>query len=716
MNKSYQFYASCPKAIEDLVEYELQSFGASQIKLSVSGVFFSGSLETGYRACLWSRIANRIFITLKIFRIQTKDDIYKEVSSFDWNNHFSVNNTFAVTCSITSRKIITNNNYGSLLVKDAIVDYFRKENNKRPDIDKDQPDIRFHLHIGKDQVSLSLNLSGESLHKRGYRVAQGPATLKENVAAAILLRSNWHKLAQNRDFFIDPMCGTGTLPIEAAMIAGDIAPGLLKKKYGFIKWKLHDAKLWDSLIKEAQEKRDGALKKYPLILAYDNDPSAILAVQQNIKVAGLKGLIQVKKMSFQNVIPPDLYKNKQGLVAFNPPYGERLGNKSELNDFYRELGDILIKNFKGWNVSMIVGDEELSKRVGLKAFKVNTLFNGAIKCVLSQFKIYSNKNRIEFKMNDKAPSPGAQMFINRLNKNLKRLKKWIQKEDISSYRIYDADMPEYSAAIDYYEGKWAHIQEYAPPQAIPKEDALRRLTEIKRGAMQVLNLDPHHIFIKQRQRKKGKSQYGKMSDKNQFVSIKESGLTFLINLTDYLDTGIFLDHRITRKMICNQAKGRRFLNLFAYTGTATVYAAAGGAITTTTVDKSKTYLDWAKENMKINQLKGKEHQFIQADCMTFLKYSKETYDLIFLDPPTFSNSKDQKENFDIQLDHVKMIQLTMKQLAKNGLLIFSNNFRKFKLDFRVLEEYSVVDITEETLPMDFYRNRRIHQCWLVEYY
>lgn len=393
MNKQYNFFASSPKATEDLLAKELKEFGADDIKMSISGVYFKGSLQTAYRACLWSRITNQLYFILKDFEINTKDLIYKESSFINWEEHFDVDDTFAVSCTMSATNIVKHNHYGALLVKDAIADSFREKYGKRPSINKDDPDVMIHLHLDKTRALLSINLSGNSLHKRGYRQAKGVATLKENIAAAMLMRANWANIAMNNGSFIDPMCGTGTLPIEAAMIAGDIAPGILREKYGFIKWKKHKDDIWQSLLLECQQRKEKGLSKIPQIIGYDNERLSIAATHINIKAIGLDGYIHLEKKSLREIIPTEKNKNNPGLMASDPPYGHRLGNKDELFTFYNEFGNILRERFENWKVAVIVGDKELYRSIGLKASKTNTLYNGAIKCVLAQFEIFSTKDR-----------------------------------------------------------------------------------------------------------------------------------------------------------------------------------------------------------------------------------------------------------------------------------------------------------------------------------
>ncbi len=281
-----------------------------------------------------------------------------------------------------------------------------------------------------------------------------------------------------------------------------------------------------------------------------------------------------------------------------------------------------------------------------------------------------------------ALTPGAEMFANRLRKNLKQLGKWAERENICCYRLYDADMPEYALAIDLYQGaaRWAHVQEYAAPKSIDPDKASERLKEALSAIPGVLDIPAEQIFLKVRQRQKGSAQYERLAERGEFHEVQEDGLKLLVNFTDYLDTGLFLDHRLTRRMLRELAKDKRFLNLFGYTGTATVHAAVG-ARATTTVDMSRTYLDWARRNLALNGFEGQQHELIQADVLVWLEEEAERrYDLIFLDPPTFSTSKRMQDTLDVQRDHVALIRAAARLLSPDGTLIFSTNFRRFRLD------------------------------------
>ncbi len=717
----YSFFAACPRNLSDLAAAEIDSFKASAIaggdKIHPGGVSFKSTLESGYRHLLWSRISSRLLLQLASFEVESPEELYRGTRSIPWQEHLDPDATLVVRSVLKNTDVLNHSTFASQKVKDAIVDQFRENSGQRPSVDIRNPDITVHLFLDGNRAAISLDLSGESLHKRGYRLQAGPAPLKENVAAAILIRTGWPDIAAEGGAFLDPLCGSGTLLLEAAMIAGDIAPGLSRKKHGFSAWKMHDPGLWRQLVNEAEERRLAGSVNIPAIVGWDSSKRAVADAAANIETAGLRDKIHVEKRDINDARAPHL---KPGLIVSNPPYGERLGNMEELIPLYRSLGAVLTQEFKGWRASILTGSRELSMATGLKAAKVNTIFNGPIECTLATFQIYSEhekediREQIKAKKDSRPPlSPGAGMFANRLKKNLKHLKKWLKSNEITSYRIYDADMPEYSAAIDYYEGQWINLQEYMPPKTVDPVQAGKHLDEMIEGLIAVLDIPRRNIQVKTRKQQPGLAQYEKIAHSGEQHEIAEGGNIFLINLTDYLDSGIFLDQRLTRDIFRQLAAGKRVLNLFAYTGTATVYAAAGNAAATTTIDNSNTYLDWAKENMRLNGFSGRQHSFIKADCLSWLENAALEYDLIFLDPPTFSNSKGMKRTLDIQRDHVELIWKTIRLLAPGGTLLFSTNFRKFKLDMEKLPELKIEDISEETIPPDFERNRKIHYCWKI---
>ncbi|MDX1319410.1 MAG: bifunctional 23S rRNA (guanine(2069)-N(7))-methyltransferase RlmK/23S rRNA (guanine(2445)-N(2))-methyltransferase RlmL, partial [Oceanospirillum sp.] len=518
------------------------------------------------------------------------------------------------------------------------------------------------------------------------------------------------------------------LLIEAALIAMDQAPGLNRSHFGFFTWKQHDFDLWREVEHEAEARASLGRKRWNgLIYGYDASGKALVAAQKNIRRAGLDKIVNVTKKELAYFVQPTHAGNLEaGLVATNPPYGERISDMPSLIHLYRHLGDRLKESFPGWQVSVFTGNADLCHKMGLRSHKQYNMFNGALPCKLLLFAVAADSDQRvrpdkptqsteELIMDESAWSEGGRMFANRVRKNLKNLKKWLKKEKTECYRAYDSDIPEYAVAVDVY-GDHLHVQEYAPPKTIDPAKAERRLMDVIQVLPGVFNINPSNIHLKQRKRQSGRAQYEKMDKKREMMTVTEGPCKLLVNLDDYLDTGLFLDHRPIRTYIGEQSKDLRVLNLFCYTATATVHAAVGGARSTVSVDLSNTYLDWGKKNMRLNGFYGEEHEFIQADCKQWLQENSRLFDLIFMDPPTFSNSKRMKDVLDIQRDHGRMIRDAMRVLAPGGALIFSNNLRSFKMDESVLEEFDVQDISRESVPTDFARNPKIHHCFEIRYF
>ena len=736
MYAKLDFFASCPKGVESLLAEELATLGGEDIRQTVAGCHFRGVLEVAYRCCLWSRLANRILLHLRQIDAETRDFLYDGAKAIPWEDHFEPDATLAITFNGISREI-NNSHFGALVIKDAICDRLRDKADFRPNINKTSPDIRVHVRMSRNRADISLDLSGESLHRRGYRLDTGKAPLKENLAAALLVRAGWPEIAKQGGALVDPLCGSGTFLLEGALMAADIAPGLLRLNYGFHNWSGHVPKLWRELLEEARQRRtDGLAAMTNRFIGYEGDVRVVRQASENLRRSGLEKRIHIETRELANIEP---LKSISGLVISNPPYGERLGEESSLVWLYQHLGETFRNCFLGWKAAVITSNPTLSKRMGLRARKNYSFYNGALEARLLTFDIEeewffgAHKKSLEKeqgthsdKRSDKQPGAdassakeiapvqvnlgkGAEMFANRLRKNLKQLQKWVRKAEVECYRIYDADMPEYAVAIDLYKDQ-VLVQEYKAPATVDENKAQERLHDILQAIPAVLPVKPQQVTLKQRRRQSGKDQYRRMGDQQQRFEVSEGGCRFLVNLKDYLDTGLFLDHRPLRLRIQKEAAGKRFLNLFCYTGAATVHAAAGGASQTTSVDLSKTYLDWARQNLNLNGFSDR-HKLENADCIQWLKECKETYDLIFIDPPTFSNSKKMRDVFDIQEEHAAMLKRAMSCLARDGVLYFSNNFRKFRLDAELEEKFKVEEISAETIDRDFQRNQKIHRCW-----
>ncbi|XLY86782.1 bifunctional 23S rRNA (guanine(2069)-N(7))-methyltransferase RlmK/23S rRNA (guanine(2445)-N(2))-methyltransferase RlmL [Ectopseudomonas mendocina] len=721
MSDRYEIVLTCPKGLEGLLLEEAKALGLEEAREQTAAVRGQAEIEVAYRLCLWSRLANRVLLVLSRFAMNNADELYEGVKAVDWQDHLEPAGSLAVEFSGNGSGI-DNTHFGALKVKDAIVDRLRTAGGERPSIDKLNPDLRVHLRLDRGEAVLSLDLSGHSLHQRGYRLQQGAAPLKENLAAAVLIRAGWPRIAAEGGALADPMCGVGTFLIEAALMAADIAPNLKRERWGFSNWLGHVPAIWKKLHAEAEQRAAAGLAKPPLwIRGYEADPRLIQPGRNNVERAGLSDWVKIYQGELGSFEPrPD--QNQKGLVISNPPYGERLGDEASLLYLYQNLGERLRQACLGWEAAVFTGAPELGKRMGLRSHKQYSFWNGALACKLLLIKVQTEQfvtGERRAREDDQQPvseapqqarlSEGGQMFANRLQKNLKQLGKWARREGVECYRLYDADMPEYALAVDLYRD-WVHVQEYAAPRSIDPDKAQARLLDALAAIPKALGVAQSRVVIKRRERQTGTKQYQRQAAQGQFMEVSEGGVKLLVNLTDYLDTGLFLDHRPLRLRIQREAAGKRFLNLFCYTATATVHAAKGGARNTTSVDLSKTYLDWARRNLSLNGFSDK-HRLEQGDVTAWLGDDRGEYDLIFIDPPTFSNSKRMEGVFDVQRDHVELLDLAMARLARGGVLYFSNNFRKFQLDETLVARYQVEEISAQTLDPDFARNPKIHRAW-----
>jgi 23S rRNA (guanine2445-N2)-methyltransferase / 23S rRNA (guanine2069-N7)-methyltransferase len=708
-NNEYTFAATCGAGTESIVAEEIENCGGSKVEQGKGVVNWCGDLQSGYRSCLWSRFASRILLQISSFPVSNEDSLYEGALGVDWSEHLDSETTFAVDCTVAGDSVQIHSRFAALRVKDAVVDQIREQSGNRPSIDVSRPGVRIHVLVKGESALLAIDLSGDSLHKRGYRVEKSMAPLKETLAAAIVENSGWRKMADTSTTLVDPMCGSGTLLIEAALVYGDIAPGLSRSYFGFMGWKQHDRKLWNSLVQEALNREDaGNEKEWPVMIGFDSDYQTVRAARMNVKKAGLDDRIRIEQAELAFLEPP----GAKGLLLSNLPFGERLSETEEVAQLYRALGRIVRERFNGWKVAAFISNPDLTDSFNLPWEEKYRLYNGSLPCRLLVTGVLSDipNQEFEWRLEENPAQEDVSDFANRFRKNFKKGLKWAVKEGVSCFRVYDKDLPEYNVSIDVY-GKWIHVQEYAPPATVEPEAAAARFQTVLRGVRETLNVRADRVFIKTREKQRGKKQYEKKSGKRKMLEVREGSCYYLANFTDYLDTGVFLDHRPVRAQIHNAAAGKKFLNLFGYTGTATVQAAAGGAVSTTTVDLSATYLSWAKMNLALNGFDQIRNKVVSADCMQWLREDTGKYDLIFVDPPTFSNTKKEKRVFDVQQDHYDLINLTMSRLADKGLLIFSTNFRRFKLDPRLMEAYEIKDISRASIPADFSRNQKIHMCW-----
>lgn len=736
----FDFFITGTKGFETPLFHEIReivsTFGdlQSQVKKVYGGVEIRGGLQSGYAVCLHSRLANRVFLQLTRFKAVDEQALYEGVYAIDWSQHLTPSNSLAVSASL-SRSFLTHSHYAALKVKDAVVDFFRDRVNARPSVKKQQPDLHLHLNLHQNQAMLSMDFSGESLHRRGYRLEHSGAPLKEHLAAALLYQAGWTRETAMQTVLLDPMCGSGTFAIEAALLAANIAPGLDRDYFGFKQWLQHDRDSWQSLLQQAE----AAIHKPENIQihASDIDKRAVAIARDNAMRADVEELIQFKVSDLNQLDVIEASNMDSLLMLSNPPYGERLEAEQGMARLYSDIGRVFQRccaPFKQAQLALISANPDLLHRMRLKRIAKKDVNNGPIKCQFVQFEDTQSPeasakpepqahSAIPRVSSDHQSEQEAEGLKNRLQKNLKHLSKWAKRQAVSCFRAYDADLPEFAFALDVYQSVegpvYLHLQEYQPPKTVDAEKALARIEIAKQVVCEVFDIADAQLHVKLRRRQKGAEQYEKLDHQRKFIVVEENGARLQVNLADYLDTGLFLDHRITRQLVRDRSNALSVLNLFCYTASVSVHAALGGAAQVTSVDMSATYLNWAQENFRLNNLSDEQrYRFLQADCTDLLKYPKkyldqEKFDVIFLDPPSFSNSKKMTETLDIQRDHVSLIEQSLRLLKPNGVLFFSTNRRGFKLDKAITERFNINDISRKTLPEDFKRRPNIHQCWEI---
>lgn len=844
----HEFYASCPEGFETALADELRGMGLRQVRPLKGRVAFAGSPADAERACLWSRLASRIFVVLGRFACANAEDLYEATRSIAWERILRAGATIAVTARGTNDEL-RNSHFAALRVKDALCDRMLEVEGRRPNVDTDDPDARISLTLRGNRASIQFDLSGDPLFKRLPREAtrtHAAHVLRPDYAALACAQGNWQEicsaaLTNTKDamgdedtaapadgsasangsalagstaerptptlpVMIDACCAGGGVVLEAASILADRAPGLERRNWGFQSWSEHDAATWRELLNEADRRAELAKGRVARIVATDPSGDAVACARRILKAAGLADRVifaqpDLDKISRKLMMPACCGGEPRGFV-FLDTTETAISKMSRVLDLATSLhagacgADPVRAMLSTMPTVALTRDDLPIRTLGEPArslrvipnneeaeFFIFSAANGAISAGEGNVAAEDSMPAEDAVESSVAPSPAttlidlgdgkpcpvlipeSEQFARRLRKVAKLRRKWAQREGVTCYRVYDADLPDYSAAIDLYEGsattpgRWLVIAEYAAPREVDPSLAEARLLDILTLAPRILQVDPDNVFAKARIRSRGGSQYGKQAGGStpgkggkprgtrsgsapanrpsqgagsgtpsdirtrRLPLIEEGGLTFAVNFNDYLDTGIFLDHRITRGLVRDHARGKRFfLNLFAYTGTATCYAADAGVEETVTVDLSNTYLDWAERNMEQNGFVGPDHHYVRADVMSWIRDMRQTrnrWDLIFCDPPTFSNSsKMGRRTWDVQRDHVELLVGLSRLLSREGEAIFSCNLRTFRPDIEELARAGVVltDITDETIPEDFARNKKIHHCYLVKRY
>ena len=718
MAEPLALFATAPRGLERVLADELRELGAARVHEVRAGVAFNGDLELAYRACLWSHVASRVLLNLARFPVPDGDALYAAVHELPWEEHLDPDGTLAVDATLSGSPI-THSHFAALRVKDAVVDRLRERFGRRPSVDRERPSLRLNLVLQKRRGVLSIDLSGSALHRRGYRPPGAPAPLKENLAAGLLRLAGWPGIAAHGGALLDPLCGTGTLAVEAALMATGRAPGLGRDYFGFLGWLGHVPALWARLQEDARS-RPGT-RDCPPLFASDHDPEMVALARRSAAAAGVDDAIDFAVRELAEVTTPAGVT--PGLVIANPPYGERLGDDTSAARVHAELGRVLRAGFRGWHAAVLSGDKGLTRRLGAEAATHHAVFNGALPCTLTCWEVAAKApawaRQAPRAADTGEADPGGRMFADRLRKNLRHLGRWARRADIDAYRLYDADLPEFAFAVDRYacaDGLVARVQEYAPPASVDPQRAAARRAAALDAVAEVLEIDPAAISYRLRAPQRGDAQYEREAAPARYHEVREGGCRLLVDFDAHLDTGLFLDHRPMRLRLQREASGARFLNLFCYTGAATVHAACGGAETTTSVDLSATYLDWARRNLELNGFGSDANRLVRDDVLAWLAGAAqqgERFDLVFVDPPTYSNSKRLDGDFDVQRDHAALLRDAAALLAPGGVLYFSTNFRRFRLDASGLGGLAVEEISRQTVDEDFRRNPRIHRCWRI---
>ena len=716
-----EFTATCPARFEDLLAAELRQLGAEGVRPLRGQVSFSGTLGTGLAVCLRSHLASRVVAVLARVDAADSDTLYASLSALAWEDELEAGKTFMVDAHGTNAQL-KNTQFIAERAKDAIVDRIFARTGARPSVDRARPDVVVSLRLRENRASVGIVLSGfRPLFERGWGRVRFSG-IRSDYAAALLRMLGWDGASP-----LAILTRGEALACEAALIAGRVAPGLLGRSFGCEAWKRFDAALADGLIAAARAERSGAC---PRILVLGDDGRGVAAMRRRLRELGLEAEpVQADASSMGEA--PSLVVDTSWLFEDSLAQSIAVTDLSEQALLAMPEGGRAVLFSRGGMVRELGAQpsEERSVLLGRDEALMELVDTGAVQA----------RSRICCKAPDgtvreMAVSVAASdQFAARLAKVARERAKWAAREDISCYRIYDADLPDYAVALERYgslgdeRNDWLAISEYAPPASVDPALARRRLLDVVALAPAILGIDPAHVSLRTRSRARGGSQYAEegAEERHEVRIVDEGGLQFEVDFGRRLDCGIFLDHRDTRaelrEMMKQAPAPKRFLNLFAYTGTATCYAADGGALETTTVDLSRPSLDWARRNMERNGFTGPEHRFVQADVLSWVDEQRHArgagrYELIFCDVPTFSNSaRMRKKAFDVQRDHAELLIGVSRLLADEGVCVFSCNLRSFKPDVGKLARAGVEmeDITVRTIPHDFERNPRIHRCYLV---
>jgi 23S rRNA (guanine2445-N2)-methyltransferase / 23S rRNA (guanine2069-N7)-methyltransferase len=678
------FFAAASRGTEEVLAQELVELGIESISATRGGVTFGSKLIDGYRACLWSRVASRVLLPLASFDATDPEALYEGVHAVDWATHLGPERTLAVNVAGRHSRIGPSH-FIALKAKDAIVDRIRDAEGARPNVDKRDPDVRIHVHAGDPRVTISLDLAGHGLHHRGHDRSGASAPLRENLAAALLRIAGWPERASTTPM-LDPMCGSGTLLVEAAGMALEVAPGLSRERFGAEGWRQHDALLWRRLRTDAIERRSGARDRSIRIAGFDASRSAVRAAREYVERAGFSDHLTLGVRDLSDARPR---WGDAGILITNPPYGERLGQAAELGPLYEMLGDVLKRRFAGWTAWVLGGNRALEKRIGLRPTSKTVLFNGPIECRFLEIPISDAPPTSDRGPGWRRSGDEARGFARRLRANVRRLRPWAAREKLTSYRMYDADIPLYNVTVDWIDGR-VRVEEYPRPPKVPEADAERRLRDALLVVTEVLEADKSDVVLRASRVSAPEARFERHGDRGRFQKVREGGLLFRVNLEDHPTTGLPLEERLLRRWVQERSGGREFLNLFAGTCTGSLAAAAGGA-RSTSVDPSRIYLAWGRANFELNGVEGGAHQFIRDDPMRFIhgRGARRRFGLVLVSLP----STEERTG--------ALLQATRQLLEPDGEILFALRTKHVEPEPEDLRGLTAREITDELTPRDF---------------
>ncbi|QDS98568.1 bifunctional 23S rRNA (guanine(2069)-N(7))-methyltransferase RlmK/23S rRNA (guanine(2445)-N(2))-methyltransferase RlmL [Adhaeretor mobilis] len=752
--------ATAAFGLEAIVVRELKALGYEAKVIRPGRIGFQGDASAIARANLWLRCSDRVLVELANFPAADFDALFDQTKALDWETWMTADAEIPVR-GRSRKSQLTSVPAVQRTVKKAIVE--RLQSQYGSELPETGPSVPVEISIVEDQASLDMDTTGHGLHRRGYRKLAAEAQLRETLAAALVQLSFWKPGRP----LVDPFCGTGTIVIEAAMQGRNLAPGR-NRDFLAEQWPAISGEVWKVSREEAADLALPNLEE--TIIGWDKNAEVLSLARYHAEQAGVAGDIHFQQAEFIDLTS----KRDYGCLITNPPYGERMGWDDEIEALYESMPEVF-RRLKTWSHYVLTSRSDFEKLLGQKADRRRKLFNAQIECTYYQF--YgprpprdgsatpetssgedasesvgrsprvdqdvgeevgrdANADQTSHELRHEAeeartppsqPAPAfgglppeakrqAEEFANRLKKRARHLRRWPKQRGIGCYRLYERDIPEIPLVVDRYEDA-LHMAEFERPHERTPAEHADWLDLMAKTASKALEIERSQVFMKHRARQRGTDQYQRVGNHSFIKTVEEAGLKFKVNLSDFLDTGLFLDHRVTRSMVREQAEGKRFLNLFAYTGSFSVYAAAGGALETVTVDLSQNYLDWAAENMQLNDFTGPQHQFVAEDTLEFLDQTiargdEERFGLVVVDPPTFSNSKRLDRDWDVQRDHVELLQKTIAVTSPGGVIYFSTNSRRFKFDAAAVEGATSREISKQTVPEDF-RNRRIHRCWRI---